>query len=125
MLRPLLIDNMNMMNLTMKTQTEEGLKKNIASLIFGNQSIDFGEYEWGSISDASCELGLNVVHAYATQPNVVEESTLGLDEFGKKTALVDCVVSSMPISNLNSFATFIIGSTSHVTRDDSFHINNI
>ena len=54
---------------------------------FLGTSIDSGEYEWESLSDASCELGLDVIHAYATQPNIVEESNLGSDEFGLQSTL--------------------------------------
>lgn len=68
---------------------------------------------------------MDVIYAYATQPNVVKESSIGLDEFGLQYALVDHVDPSRSIFDLDSFATFTIGSTSHVTRDDSFHINNL
>lgn len=77
------------------------------------------------MSDASCELGVDVIHAYATQPNVVEDSRIGSDEFGSKNALVDHVGPSSSILDMDSFAMLTIGLTLHVTRDDSFHINNL
>lgn len=88
--------------------------------------MDSSEYEWESLSDASCELGVDFIHAYSTQPNVVEESSLGSDNFGSQTTLlVDHNGPSRPIPDLGSFGTFPMGSTSHVTRDDSFHIKNL
>ena len=68
---------------------------------------------------------MDVIHAYATQLNVFEEYSIGLDEFGSQNILVDHVGPSRPIPYLDSFATFTIGSTLHVTRDDSFHVNNL
>ena len=58
---------------------------------------------------ASCELGVDFIYAYITQPNVVEESSIGLDDFGSQNFLVDHVGPSKPIPNLDSFATFTIG----------------
>lgn len=90
-----------------------------------NQSIDSSGYEWESLSNASCELGVDVIHVYATQANIVEESSLGSDEFGSKTTIVDHTDPSRSIFDLDAFGNFTIGSTSHVTRDDSFRINNL
>ena len=50
------------------------IRQNMARLIARDQSTDSHEYEWESLSDASCELGVDVIHAYATQPSVVEWS---------------------------------------------------
>lgn len=101
------------------------ITQNIACLIARDQSTDSHEYEWEILSDASCELGLDFIHAYATQPNVVEESSIGSDKFGLQNALVDHVGPSRFVPNLDSFVMFTIGSTSHVTGDDSFHIKNL
>lgn len=70
-----------------------------------------------NLSDISCELGVDVIHTYATQPNVVEESSIGSNEFGLQIALVDHAGPSRSIPNLDLFATFTIGSNLHVTRD--------
>ena len=57
--------------------------------------------------------------------NVVKESRVGLDEFCSEHVLVDHTSPSRSIPELDSFVTFSIGSTSQVTKDDSFHINHI
>ena len=46
-----------------------------------NKSIDSGEYEWESLLDASHKLGVGVIHAYVTQPNIVNKSSLESDKF--------------------------------------------
>ena len=101
------------------------IRQNIACLIARDQSIDSHEYEWESLSDTSCELGVNVIHAYTTQPSVVEWSSIGSDEFDSQHVSMDHTSPSRSILELDSFATFSIGSTSQVTRDDSLHINHI
>ena len=99
--------------------------ENIAYLLAWNQSIDSGDYEYESLSDISCELGVDVIHAYVTQPNVVDESSIGSDKFGSQFVLVDHVDLSRHPLDLVSFGAFSIGSTSLITRDNFFHINNL
>ena len=82
------------------------IRQNISHLIARDQSTDSHEYEWESLSNASCELGVDVIHAYATQQNVVEISSIGSDEFGLQHVLVDHVGPSRSIPDLDSFATF-------------------
>lgn len=101
------------------------IRQNMARLLARDQSIDSHEYEWESLSNASCELGVDVIHTYATKPNVVDKSSIGSNEFGSQYAFMDHTSPSRSISDLDSFATFTIGSPSHVTRDDCFHINNL
>lgn len=60
------------------------IRENIARLQAQDESIDSSEYEWDSLSIASYELVVDVIHAYATQPNVVDDSSLGSNEFGQQ-----------------------------------------
>ena len=78
-----------------------------------------------SLSEASCELKVDVIHAYVTQPNVVNESRVGSEELDSQYAFVDHASSSRAIPDLDTLATFNIGSPSHVTKDNSFRINNL
>lgn len=68
---------------------------------------------------------MDAIHTYAIQSNVVEYSSVGLDDFGSQPALVDQVGPSRSIPHLDSFTTFFIGLTLHVTGDDSFRVNNL
>lgn len=87
--------------------------------------MDSQEYEWESLSNASYELRVDVIHTYAIQPNGLDEPSIGIDEFGSQSALVGHTGPSRTIPNLDTFMTFTIGSTLHVTRDESFHVNKL
>ena len=87
--------------------------------------INSQEYEWESPFETSCELGVDVVHAYVTQPNVVDESCIESNELDSKISLVDYANPSMNYLDLDSFRDFPIGSTSLITKDNSSHINNL
>ena len=60
---------------------------------------------------------MDAIHTYATQPNVVERSSIGSDEFDSQYVSVDHASPSRSIPELDSFVTFSIGSTLQVTRD--------
>lgn len=101
------------------------IRENISHLLAWNSSTFSSEYEWDSLLDASCELGVYFIHVYATQSNVVDESSLGHDEFGSQFSLVDHVGPSRYIPNLDSFGVFPIGLTFCITINNSFHIDNL
>lgn len=103
----------------------ECIKENISHLLAHNQSTDSNEYEWDSLSNASHEVGVDVVHTYTNQTNVFDESFIGFDESNSQLSLVDHVDSLRSNSNLGIFKDFPIGPNSLVTIDDSFHINNM
>ena len=46
------------------------IRENIACLIAKNQSKDSNKYERESFSNASGEIGMDIIQGYATQPNV-------------------------------------------------------
>ena len=68
---------------------------------------------------------MDVIHTYATQPDIVDESHVGSDGLDSHIALVDHVDPSKMNFDLDSFEAFSIGSTSPVTKDDIFHVNNL
>ena len=68
---------------------------------------------------------MDVIHAYITQPNVANESRVGSGELDSQYACIDHTSFSRTNLDLDTSATFNIGSPSHVTRDDSFRINNL
>ena len=88
------------------------IRQNIAHLIARDQSTESHEYEWESLSDASCELGVDVIHAYTTQPSIVEWSSIGADEFDSQHVSMDHASPSRSIPELDSFPTFSIGMNS-------------
>ena len=90
-----------------------------------DQGIDSLEYEWESLSDVSFEVGMDVMHAYITQPNIVDESRIGSDELDSQFSLVNHADVSRSCPNLDSFGSFSIISTSDVTKYESFHIKNL
>lgn len=60
------------------------IHKNISCLMHYNQSSDSGDYEWDTLSEASCEVGIDIIHAYMTQLNFIDESYVrsdGLDPY--------------------------------------------
>ena len=68
---------------------------------------------------------MDVIYAYATQPSVVEWSSIGPDKFDSQHVSMGHASPSRSIPKLESFAMFSIGLTLQVTRDDSFHISHI
>ena len=64
----------------------------------------------------SFELGVDVVRAYVTQLNTVNESHVGLDELDSQLALVDHADFCRSYPDMDSFGAFTIGSTFHVTK---------
>lgn len=70
-------------------------------------------------------MDVDVIHTYSDQPDVVDESCVGCDEFNPRIALVDHVGPSLSNLDLDTFGAYPIGSTSLVTRDDIPHINHL
>ena len=75
--------------------------------------------------DSSCELGVDMIHAYVTQLNTVNESCVGLDELDSQLASVNHADFSRSYTDLDFFGAFSISMTSLITRDDSSHIKNL
>ena len=68
---------------------------------------------------------VNVIHTYSAQPNIVDESCIGFDELNPHIALEDHIGPSMPNLDLDTFGAYSIGSTSLITQDDTYCINNL
>ena len=80
------------------------------------QSTDLNEYKWESFSDASCEVGFDVVYTYTNQTNVVVESFIGFDELCSQLYLVDHVGAPRINLDLDFFGDFVIDSDSPFTK---------
>lgn len=104
---------------------KERVRRNISHLVACNQSTDSNQYECESQSYESCELEVDVVHTYVKQINIVDESLIGFDELGSQIALVDHVGAPRFNPMLDPFGYFLMEYDSLVTRDNSFHINNL
>ena len=71
------------------------------------------------------DMEVDVIHTYSVQPDVVDDSHVGLDELDSHITLVDHVGSSMQNLDLYTFGTYSIGSISLITKDDIYHVNNL
>lgn len=55
-----------------------------------DSDIDSNEYEWESLSDSfTIDMDIDVVHTYSAQPEVANESSVGLLDSNLQVALVD------------------------------------
>ena len=71
------------------------------------------------------DMEVNVIHTYSAQLDVVNESHIGSEELDSHIALVDHVGPSTMSLDLDSFGAFSIGSSSLVTKDNIYHVNNL
>lgn len=74
---------------------------------------------------ASHEVGVDIVYSQNNQTNVVDKSFVGFDKLDSQLALVDHTNTLRPHSTLGTFEDFPIGPNFLVTRDNSFHIDNL
>lgn len=93
---------------------------NIQHLIHRDDSQDSGEYEWDTLSEASCEIGIDVFHAYTTQSSSVDESSIRPNGFGPLFSLEDQASSPRMTLDIDAFATFSMDSPSLIIGDNSF-----
>ena len=68
---------------------------------------------------------IDVIHSYSSQPDIVDESSVGTDESNPHVTLVDHASYSMMNPNPDSPKVDLIDSTFLVTRDDSHHVQNL
>ena len=86
---------------------------------------DSNEYEWDSFSQSSTvDIDVDVVHTYSSQPKLVNESCVGLEDLSLHVSLVDD--SSLVRMNLDlgSLGSYLTDFESLVTRD-IIHIHNL
>ena len=87
---------------------------------------NLNEYEWDALSKSSIvDMEIDVIHTYSTQLDVVDEPRVESNELDSHISLVDHVGPSMKNLDFDAFEAYSIGSTSLVTRDDIYHINNL
>ena len=51
----------------------------ISHIVACNQSVDSNDYEWKSLSNTYCKVGVDVVNDYVNQTGIVDESLAGSD----------------------------------------------
>ena len=90
-----------------------------------NSEIDSHEFEWDSLSDATVDLDMDVVHAYSSQPDVTDESCVRLEDWNPHVALVDDSSLARINSDLDTLEGNLTDSNSTVTRDDTTYILNL
>ena len=87
--------------------------------------IDSNEYEWDSFLEPSTiDMDVDVVHTYGSQPKLVSESHVGLEDLNSHIALVDdyfLVRTNLDLGSLGSYLTDLESSN---TRD-IIHIHNL
>ena len=71
------------------------------------------------------DMEVDVIHSYSSQPDIVNESSVGTDESNPHIALVDHGSTSMMNPNPSTSKFNLIYSTFLVTRDDSQSIHNL
>ena len=90
-----------------------------------DSEIDFNEYEWDSLSKPSTiDMDIDVVHTYSSQPKLVDDSCVGLDDLNSHVTLVDNSLLARMNPNLGSLGSYLIDSNSLVSRD-IIHIHNL
>lgn len=88
---------------------------------------DSNEYEWDTLLGGSSivDMDVDMIHTYSDQPNIVDESYIGSNDFNPHIALMDHIGPSMTNLDLDTFGAYPIESTSLVIRDDIPHINHL
>ena len=71
------------------------------------------------------EMEVDVIHSYSSYPDVVDESSIGTDEFGPHVALADHASTFMTNLDLDTSEVDLIDLTFLVTKDESHSINNL
>lgn len=84
------------------------------------------EYEWDSFLEPSTvDMDVYVIHSYSFQPNIADESHVGLEDLNSHVSLMDD--SSLVRINLDlgSLGSYLMDSDFLVKRDETIHIHNL
>ena len=85
------------------------------------------EYEWDTLSKgaSTIDMEVDVIHSFSSQPDMVDESSVGTDESNPHVALADHASTFMMNLDPDTQEFNLIDLTFLVTRDESHHIHNL
>ena len=90
-----------------------------------DSEIDSHEYERDSFSEPSTvDMNIDVVHTYSSQPKLVNESCVGLQDLNLHVTLVNNSFLVRMNPNLGSLGSYLIDSSPSVNKD-IIHIQNL